>query len=105
MPCDAWPGYNFIGKAIGTGNGSTVAFNLPWSDINTSKTYKIYVDSVEKTEGVDYTLSNSEATTTVTFTTAPESGAAITGDWWVNYIPKDSDHVLDLTFSIQYGSV
>jgi len=105
LPSCGWEGYNFIGKAIGTGDGSTVAFDLPWSDINTSKTYKIYLDGIEKTEGVDYTLSNSESTTTVTFTTAPANGAAITGDWWVDYIPKDSDHVLDLTFSIQYGSV
>jgi len=105
FPNQFWEGYNFVGKAIGTGNGSTVAFNLPWSDINTTKTYKIYLDGVEKTQGVDYTLSNSESTTTVTFTTAPSNGAAITGDWWVDYIPKDSDHVLDVTLTIQYGSV
>lgn len=105
FPSSAWGGYNFISKGIGTGDGTTVTFNLPWSDINTSKTYKIYVDGVEKTQGADYTLSNSESTTSVTFTTAPANGLPITGDWWVDYIPKDSDHVLDFTFKITFGSV
>lgn len=105
FPNTAWTGYNFIGKAIGTGDGSAVTFNIPWSDINTSKTYKIYVDGIEKTEGVDYTLSNSESSTTVTFTTAPANGLPITGDWWVDYIPKDADHILDITFTATMGSV
>jgi hypothetical protein len=105
LPSCGYEGHNFVGKAIATGDGSTLAFNLPWSDINTSKTYKVYVNGVEKTEGVHYTLSNGTSVTTITFTSgnAPASGAAITGDWWVDYVPKDSDHVFDATFTLVFS--
>jgi hypothetical protein len=39
----------------------------------------------------------------IQFTTPPALGAAITADYTVDYIPKDSNHVLDLQCSIQYG--
>ncbi|MEN6618178.1 MAG: hypothetical protein ABFC28_01540 [Rikenellaceae bacterium] len=103
MPNSLWAGYHFEGKSIGIGDGSTNKFNLPWSDINTTKEYKIYVDGALKTKDVDYTLSNAVAETSVTFTNAPASNAVITGYWWVDYIPKDADHVLDINFAIQFG--
>lgn len=103
FPNSLWAGYHFVGKSIGIGNGNNKKFNLPWSDINTTKEYKIYVDGALKTKDVDYTLANSESETSVTFTNAPANGLAITGDWWVDYIPKDSDHVLDITFTITFG--
>ena len=103
FPNTLWQGYNFIGKSIGVGDGSTKKFNLPWSDINTTKEYKIYIDGALKTKNVDYTLANEVEETSVTFADAPASGLAITGDWWVDYIPKDSDHVLDITLTITYG--
>lgn len=103
LPNSLWQGYNFIGKNIGVGDGSTKKFNFPWSDINTSKEFKIYVDGSLKTKDVDYTMANSESETSVTFTSAPASSAVITGDWWVDYIPKDTNHVLDINCSIQFG--
>lgn len=103
MPCSAFSGYNFLSENIGAGNGATLTFNLPWSDINTTKDYKIYLDGVEQTKDVSYTITNGTSVTSVTFVTAPSNGSIITGDWWVDYIPKDTEHVLDLYFSITYG--
>lgn len=102
FPNTLWPGYHFEGKNIGTGNGITTKFILPWSDINTSKQYDFYIDGAKKTVDTDYTLANAENETSITFVTAPASGV-ITGDWWVDYIPKDTDHVLDITFTITFG--
>ena len=39
------------------------------------------------------------------FATPPASGAAITADYSIPYIPKDSNHVLDLQCAIQYGEI
>ena len=103
FPNSMWPGYKFTGKDIGIGDGTKTKFILPWSDINTTKEYNIYIDGALKTEVTDYTLANSETETSVTFTTAPAIDTQITGDWHVDYIPKDSDHVLDITFTIEFG--
>lgn len=103
FPNSMWTGYKFTGKDIGIGDGTKTKFILPWSDINTTKEYNIYIDGALKTEVTDYTLANSETETSVTFTTAPAIDTQITGDWHVDYIPKDSDHVLDITFTIEFG--
>ncbi len=39
----------------------------------------------------------------ITFAAPPATGAVITADYTVPYIPKDTDHVLDLQCSIQWG--
>jgi len=39
----------------------------------------------------------------ITFTTPPANGEIITAEYNVDYIPKDSDHALDLQCAIQYG--
>lgn len=103
LPCALWEGYHFESESIGVGDGSTTNFVLPWSDINDTKTYAFYEDGVLLTEGTDYELSNTVGETSITFYTAPADTLPITGDWWVDYIPKDDKHVLDLTFSIQYS--
>lgn len=103
LPNSIFSGHHFEAKAIGIGNGTQTKFLLPWSDINTSKEYKFYKDGVLLVEGTDYTLANAESETSITFGTAPATDLAITGDWWVDYIPKDTDHILDITFSIVYG--
>lgn len=41
--------------------------------------------------------------TSITFDSPPANGDAITADYHVDYIPKTSDYVLDISFSIQYG--
>lgn len=88
---NAWfPGYQLLNKAIGVGDGAKVTFILPWDEANLTKGYKVYVDGVEQTTGVAF------AAASVTFDAAPQSQAKITGNWWVDYIPKDTDHVLDI---------
>ena len=59
--------------AAGTANGSTMVFNLPHADIQTG-TLRVFVAGTEVATGwtADYPAG------TITFTTAPASGAAIT---------------------------
>jgi hypothetical protein len=69
----------YSGEYVGTGNGSTLIFNLP-SKLATS--YTLYVDNVAKTGGgVDYTFSSeggADGADKVTFAAAPADGARIT---------------------------
>lgn len=64
---------------VGTGDGSTVVFNLPSKQ---AATYTLYVDGVAKTGGgTDYTFSSEGGTDgadKVTFVAAPASGERIT---------------------------
>ena len=99
FPNDIYQGYQFVNKFIAVGDGVTATFNLPWSDINMAKTKKFYVDGVEASALV----TNSEALTTVEFDVAPGDGLQITGDWWVDYIPKDTEHILDVFISTTYN--
>lgn len=103
FPNTLWPGHHFEGGNLGSGDGIKTKFILPWSDINTSKEYKFYVDGALKIASTDYTLANSESETSITFATAPATGKTVTGDWWVDYIPKDNEHVLDITFTITFS--
>ena len=41
----------------------------------------------------------------ITFHTPPALGSVITADYTVPYVPKDSNHVLDLQATIQYGEI
>jgi len=103
FPNELWSGYHFENKSVGIGNGTTKTFILPWSDINATKQYDFYIDGVKAVKDVDYTLSNTANETSVTFGTAPITSKPITGDWWVDYIPKDTNHVLDITFKVTFG--
>ena len=62
--------------AVGTGNGSTMVFSLPHTDIQTG-TLRVFVAGTEVTTGwtADYPAG------TITVTTAPASGAAITASY------------------------
>lgn len=92
-----WPGYAFDNTPIGIGTGSQTVFNLTWDEAWLTKPYKVYVDGIEVTSGFTFNAGN------ITFDTAPADQAVITADYWVKYIPKDSDHVLDIQFSITFG--
>jgi hypothetical protein len=92
-----WSGYEFNARQIGVGDGNTTVFNLTWDEAWLTKPKKVYVDGVEVTSGFIFNAGN------VTFDTAPADQAVITADYWVKYVPKDIDHVLDIQFSILYG--
>jgi len=72
----------YTGEYVGTGDGSTVVFNLP---AKTSATYTLYVDDVEQTAGgTDWTfgaLGGADGCDKATFEAAPASGTRITYDF------------------------
>jgi len=63
-------------EEVGTGDGTTVAFNLEFRNVSV---YSVYVDANLQTEGVDYSINTT--TGVVTFTSAPALGVAITADY------------------------
>ena len=67
--------------------------------------YRYY--TVERISGM-YMISQIQLLTAddqITFDTPPALGAVITADYTVDYVPKDSNHVLDLQATIQYGEI
>lgn len=92
-----WGGHNFLQRDIGIGDGTTVTFTLPWDEARLDKAKAVYVDGVEQTSGVTWTSSS------ITFDSAPADQSVITADYWVDYIPKDTDHVLDIQFKVTFG--
>jgi hypothetical protein len=89
-----WSGYSFTNRQIGVGDGTTTVFNLTWDEVWDSKPKAVFVDGVEVTSGVTWTSGS------IIFDTAPTDQSIITADYWVKYIPKDSDHVLDISFTL-----
>lgn len=94
---DIWGGYEFKNKLVGTGDGATKVFNLVWDEVVLAKTKKVYVDGVEKTNGVTW------ADDKITFDDAPIEDVLITLDYWVDYIPKDTGHELWIDISLVNG--
>lgn len=92
-----WSGYEFDKAPIGIGDGSKTIFNLTWDEVWMDKPKTIYVDGVQMTSGFTFNEGN------ITFDTAPADQAVITADYWVKYVPKDSDHVLDIQFDYIFG--
>lgn len=96
-------------QAIGTGDGSTVTFTLvktfglgsfivtePIGYLNQSVTPNVYVDGVLKTVTTDYTIPvTTPGAQTITFTSAPANGKAITMNMSFYYYVKFKDDTLD----------
>ena len=95
-----WQGYAIEGEELGTGDEENKNFSLDWKPI-VAESETIYVDGVAKTRGTDYTINNT--TGAIGFTAAPGSGLAVTADYSVEFIPKDVNHVLDVSFTIQFA--
>lgn len=91
-----WEGIEKTGVILGAGDGSTKAFAIPNRE---PKDVTIYVDDVAQTEGVDWDF---DILGNVEFVTAPASTLPVTADYFCPYIPKDSDHVLDVTFRLYF---
>lgn len=75
----------YEGEYVGTGDGSTVAFNLPSKQ---GGSYAIYVDGVIQEETTDYTFSSeggADGADLLTFVSAPSAGQRITYDF-VGYL-------------------
>ena len=74
------------GEAVGTGDGSTKEFTL--DNTPDEAVLRVYDDGTLKTATTDYSVS----ATTLTFITAPTSGAAITADYTYAGTPSDGDY-------------
>lgn len=92
-----WSGWEFDKTPVGAGDGSQTIFNLTWDETWLAKPKKVYIDGVEVTTGFTFNAGN------ITFDSPPSNGAVITADYWVKYIPKDTNHVVDLNIEIIYG--
>lgn len=79
---------------LGVGDGSNDTFILPNKEV-TNLTVKV--------DGVSTTAFTRTINDEIVFTTAPANGLLVTADYTTKYIPKDSDHVLDVTMKIQFA--
>lgn len=79
---------------LGTGDGSNQTFQLPNREV-TSLT--VMVDGVATSA---YTRTVNDE---IIFDTAPANGLLVSANYTTKYIPKDSDHVLDVSIKIQYA--
>jgi hypothetical protein len=70
--------HSVTGEAVGTGNGTNKTFTVINKPI-VPDSQVVKVAGVTKTEGTDYTFD--DTTGTITFTTAPANGAAVTADY------------------------
>ena len=68
------------GESVGTGDASTVAFNLANGPVKAGSA-AVRVATVTQTEGTDYSISYDADPSVLTFTTAPASSAAIAADY------------------------
>lgn len=91
-----WEGIEKTGVILGVGDGETTTFAIPNRE---PKDVTIYVDDVAQTEGVDWDF---DIFGNVEFDIAPASALSVTADYFCPYIPKDSDHVLDVTFRLNF---
>lgn len=99
-----WPGTTITDEELGTGDSTTVLFQTTWAPVLTG-TDVVKVAGVTQTRDTDYTIDL--ATGEITFDTAPGTGDSVTCTYGIEQIPKDSNHVLDIGFTIQFadGSV
>lgn len=78
---------------LGVGNGSNTKFKIPNTLISN---LSVFVDGIANT---GYTKEGQY----IVFDTAPASDLLVTANYKSIYIPKDSDHVLDVTMKIQFA--
>jgi len=73
---------DYVGEYVGTGDGSTVLFNLP---VKSASAYTVYIDGITQTGGgTDYTFNSgagSDGEDSITFVSAPSAGERITADF------------------------
>ena len=79
---------------LGTGDGLNDIFSLPNKEV-TNLTVKV--------DGVVTTAFTRNFNDDIIFDTPPGTGLLVTADYTTKYIPKDSNHVLDVSIKIQYA--
>jgi hypothetical protein len=91
-----WEGIEKTGVILGAGDGSNKTFAIPNRE---PQDVTIYVDNVAQTKGTDWDF---DILGNIEFGTAPASALPVTADYYCPYIPKDSDHVLDVIFRLYF---
>lgn len=92
-----WNGYEFDKIEVGVGNGSQKIFNLTWDEVWMEKPKAVFVDGVEQLTGVTFNAGD------ITFDTAPADQSTITADYWVKYMPKDTNHIAKIRIIYTFG--
>ncbi len=92
-----WSGWEFEQTPTGIGDGETTVFPLAWDEARTDKNYSVYVDGNLKSSGVTFEANS------ITFDIAPADQSVITANYWVDYIPKDDSHVVDMQFVLNFS--
>lgn len=84
--------------------GSVTSTSIAWHDVTfTAVAFRYYmIEHISGGSGV-YEMQILSASDQITFHTPPPPGTVITAEYTVDYVPKDSNHVLDLQVAIQYG--
>lgn len=79
---------------LGTGDGTNDVFELPNGEVS---------NLVVRVDGTIDASINYDGVKKITFTTPPGIGLLVTADYTTKYIPKDINHVLDVTMKIIFG--
>lgn len=87
--------------------GTMTSVVFGWSEISfAAAAYRYYVLTMVSTNQSARQYREIQLLTAddqITFHTPPAEGVVITADYSLDYVPKDSNHVLDLQCAIQYG--
>lgn len=101
-------GYHIVFKHNGSEFGDGVENNLGYSCSGITFTcervyvaWTTYYANTQDDRGRVFEITDSNDI--ISFNTPPAQDAVITADYTIPYIPKDEDHVLDVTFEIQFG--
>lgn len=95
-----WQGKDITNEEIGTGTGEQTIFNFQWKPI-VENSEVVRVNGIVQTKTTHYSIDYS--TGVIQFVNAPALGESITVDYSVVFIPKDVNHVLDVSFAFQFA--
>ena len=92
-----WTGHTITDELIGTGDDSETIFTADWNEWNTDAV-TVKVNGATVTTG--FTIDRTAGT--VTFDSPVATGETVKVTYGVDYIPKDSNHVLDITWEFHF---
>ena len=84
-----------VGVVLGTGDDNKKVFTIPNRGV---REVEVYVDEIKSTDWDFDSLGR------IVFDTAPGNGLSVTADYFCPFVPKDSNHVFDVTFTLTYGA-
>ncbi len=97
-----WEGHTITDEELGTGDGIEDTFTTTWASI-VENSEVLKVNDVTQTKVTDYTINYATGEIVFESGSIPANGHAVTCTYDVEFIPKDINHVLDISFTIQFG--